>query len=123
MEVVVEHDGERALPGVTSLGGSEGGALPGGAGLAGGCPGADHAEQLVRLFRGHTGLKQSLPGHGHQFGNERGGGKCPGLVPVPGWSGQLGRQAVLSGTVEIVIGALERQRVGPLRVLPGQAQG
>jgi hypothetical protein len=42
LEVAVEHDGQRALPVVMSLGGGEGGALPGGAGLAGGRPGGDH---------------------------------------------------------------------------------
>src|SRR6266516_4387429 len=108
---------------MTPLGGGQGGALPHGAGLPGGCPGGDHFEQPVGLGRGHAGLEQPLPRGRHQLGHELGSGQRPYLIPVPGWPAQLGCQAVLGGTVETMIGALERQRVSPLLVLRRQPQG
>ena len=123
LKVVDEHDGERSLAVVTPLGGGEGGALPGGAGLAAGRPGGDHLEQPVRLCRGHAGLDQSLPRSLHQFGHELGGGERADLVAVASWPGQPGGQALLGGAVEAVVGAFERQRVGPLLVLAGEPQG
>ena len=90
LKVAVEHDRQRALGVVVLPGGGECGALPGGAGLAGGRPGGDHAEESVGFGWCHAGLDQSLPGGGHQFGDELGGGKRPCLVPVPGWPSQPG---------------------------------
>jgi hypothetical protein len=101
----------------TWLGGGQGGALPHGAGLSGGRTAGDHREQRVRVRRGHPGLEQAFPGGRQGLGHELCGGKRPDLVSVPRWPAEMGGQAVLGGAVEIMIGALEWQRIRPLRVL------
>ena len=105
---------------MTSPGVGQRGALPYGAGLSRGDPGGNDFEQPVRLCRCHAGLEEPLPGRRHQFGHELGGGKRPYLISMPSRPAQLGGQALLGGTIETVIGTLERQCVGPLLVLPGQ---
>src|SRR6266536_3083368 len=84
------------------------GALPR---LAGDGPGVDWPPGLGVL-------EQSLPCGRHQLGHELGSGNRPHLISMPRWPAQLRGQALLGGTIETMIGTLERQRVSPLLVLP-----
>ena len=122
LQVAAQHRGTRVPRLPLQADGGEHGALPGRAGLAGGGPRGDHGEQPVCLGRVDAGLGQSLPGGGQRLGHEVRGDYRACLVRSPGRPGELGGQAVLRGPVEVVVGPLERHRVGPALVLAGQPQ-
>ena len=118
-QVPLQHHGQSLVPGPVTLGGRQCGPLPGRPGLPAGHARADHAEQAVGLRRGHAGVQQPAPGRRKQLRHQVSGGRRADPAAVR--PAQLGGQAVLGGTVETVVGPLERQRVGPALVLAGAA--
>jgi hypothetical protein len=112
-EVALQHRRQRTVATEPWLQRGQRPALPHRPGLPSGHPGRDHPEQTVRLGRRHPRAGQPVPPSGQQLGHELAGRPRPKPAGVAKRPGELGRQAVLGGPVEAVLGALERQGIGP----------
>jgi E1-E2 ATPase/Cation transport ATPase (P-type) len=112
-EVALQHRRQRTVATEPWLQRGQCPPLPHRPGLPSGHPGRDHPEQTVRLGRRHPRAGQPVPPSGQQLGHELAGRPRPKPAGVAKRPGELGGQAVLGGPVEAVLGALERQGIGP----------